>query len=639
MTHVRLGAVLAPFAVVAFVGEASAQNGAEVHASVSSDTVEVGETFVVELSAMAGDNVRFSDPLLRLPPGLRGQGPSIGSKTLVQMGAAGTMFRRGISAKWRLVASAAGRYTIPAPSLRADGRTLAADAALRVTVVEAGQKPQRKGGPLDPFGMGGLGLPSDDPLGDFFKDAGPKSSNELIIDEPVYDVDALGASARALSLARGDDPYLFLRIVADKAQAVVGEQVTLRFYEYYRVTNERFDEREPNFQDFLRVPLEDEPGQAQRATTAVGARVWFVQELDRVAVFPLRTGALRTGKLHAQFRIPYLKSPSVRRESNDVVIDVREPPLEKRPVGYHVGDVGRFELAATVTPRETIAGETVSVSVRAEGRGVMPNELNVPERTGLEWLTPEKRDQSDVQSGRVGGSRTFGYAVRVLEQGEVELGWVELPYFDPDKREYRIARAALGKVKVTPKAGAEKAPEPTNAPEGDPFATMPKGRLALGEFEPARTHAPALAPLFGWMLGPSFAVVLLGYAGRWIRRARDRMAARSSEPEHLARRALGELKDAVDAASVAAIAERAVHHAIEAATTLKSRGILLENLQRELVARGLSGALAERIEAVLDACAILRFKPGASAADAADLERDAAALVADLLRFETGDAP
>ncbi|MBM4375348.1 MAG: BatD family protein [Deltaproteobacteria bacterium] len=624
----------------ACMSQALAQSGVELHAAVSSEIVEVGEIFVVELTAMTSEQQPFSDPLLRLPAGLSANGPTVGSRTMVQMAGGGTSFRRGISAKWRLSASTVGRFTIPPPSVRVGGRTVTADAALRVSVVGSGQKPPTKAKPLDPFGLGSpFGSPFDDPLNEFLKDAAPKREADLIVDEPVLDLEALGPAGKALALTRGDDPYLFLRVVPDKTRVVVGEQITLRFLEYYRVTNERFDEREPKLPDFLKVPLDDEPGQSQRATTSVGGRLWFAQELDRIAVFPLRAGTLQTGAVSAQFRIPYLKNQTARRSSNDLVIEVREPPSEGRPAGYRVGDTGRFTVAATVAPRATLAGETVSVSIKVEGRGVMPNQLKLPERTGVEWLTPEKHDTQDMQAGRVGGSRTFGYAVRVLERGEVDLGWVELPHYDPEAREYKVARAALGTVRVTAKQGAEEPPRPGTAPEEDPFATLPRPRTTLQAFE----RAPSRAPSPGWLLGLALAPAALVLSGRaltrGVRALGERRRARQQEPTAIAGSARDELRAKEDPAAIAASAERAIHLALEAATGLRSRGVLVAELARELSARGLDAQLASRAQASLEALEAVRFLPVSAPGDAARLRADVLGLIDELLLIERKGAP
>lgn len=624
---------------LAFASTARAQSGVELHASVSSDTVEVGEMFLVELSAMTSEQQTFSDPILRLPAGLSASGPTVGSKTLVQMGAAGTMFRRGISAKWRLSASSAGRFTIPPPSVRVGGRTVTADSALRVTVVAAGQGAPKNRSPRDPFGFGSpFGSPTDDPLADFLKDAAPKREGDLIVDEPALDLDALGPAGKALAVASGDDPYLFLRIVPDKTKVVVGEQVTLRFLEYYRVTNERFDEREPVLADFLKVPLEDEPGQSQRATTAVGGRLWFVQELDRIAVFPLRAGSLHTGPVTAQFRIPYLKNQVSKRSSNDVTLEVREPPAAGRPAGYRVGDTGRFTLAATVTPRATVAGETVSVSIKVAGRGVMPNQLKLPERTQVEWLTPEKQDAQDVEAGRVGGSRTFGYAVRVLDHGDVDLGWVELPHYDPDAKEYRVARAALGVVRVAKKAGAVDAPKPGTGADEDPFATMPRLRRKLDTFEAAPARAPSAPWLLSLALAPALLVLVGGAALRGASSLRQRRLARAVEPETLARKALAEAEDATDTASAAGAAERALHLAIEATTGLRSRGVLLADLPVELERRRIPRPLGERLARALEQCGTARFLPTTDPRRPSPVVEETGALIRELFARDEEDA-
>jgi hypothetical protein len=586
---------------------ARAQDEVEVSANLSSQVVEVGEPFVVELNALSGGRVGFSDPMLRLPAGLSAGPPAIGPKMLVQMGTGGSMFRRGITARWRISAGAVGSYTIPPPTVRADGRVMATDNALRVTVVEPGRKPQQHN-PFDPFGTGS---PIDDPFNDLFNQLNKRPKHDLIVDESV-DFDSLGAMGRKLALPRADDAYLFLRLVPDKTSAVIGEQITLRSYQYFRVSNDRTDPREPPLTDFVRVPLDDAPGQSQRVTTSVGGRLWFVVEIDRMAIFPMRAGETHTGTLSAQFRVPYLRNQTISRVSNDVVIDVREPPLAGRPPGYRLGDVGRFDLFAEVTPRETPAGESVSVTVRVEGRGALPPQLKLPERTGVEWLTPVKQDATDVQNGKVGGWRTFGYAVRIVEPGQIDLGHIELPFYDPDQREYRVARVALGKVTARPKKNGTAAAADVEDPEADPFKAMAKHRRILGDYSPPLTRAPDRRLFWIALATPALAIVLVGLASRAAVALRRRHAARRAHPERLARDALREMSRAPEPKDAAAAGERALHHAIEAATRLKSRGVLLEVLPDELRKCGIEEPLIEEVQATLSECATLRFDPTAS---------------------------
>jgi hypothetical protein len=79
--------------------------------------------------------------------------------------------------------------------------------------------------------------------------------------------------------------------------------------------------------------------------------------------------------------------------------------------------------------------------------------------------------------------------------------------------------------------------------------------------------------------------------------------------------------------------ERALHHAIEGATGLKSRGVLLADLPREIEARGVGPDLAAQIGEALAACESIRFDPdgGASAIEA--IGRSGRAAVQELQRL------
>ncbi|MSP23916.1 MAG: hypothetical protein EXR75_01885 [Myxococcales bacterium] len=634
---------------------ARAQATVELNARVSDDEVEVGQSFTVRLSAMSETTLRYSEPVLRAPAGLSVGAPSLRPQTLVSVGSNGSAFRRGVTVHWQLTAESVGTFNIAAPTIVIAGKRFAAEAALAVRVVPRGQggSGSQSRGPFSafgagfPFGPGGPlagvpgAVPSSDPMADLMQQLAKRRTNELILDEPLDDLEVLSATGKRLALARGDDEHIFLRIVPDKSVVVVGEQVSLRYHAYYRVLNEQVDQREPKLTEFARVPLEEEPSESQRITTSVGARMWFVQEVNRIAVFPLRAGKFSTGRLTGKFRVPLLKNRVVERASNDVALDVREPPIEGRPVGYRVGDVGRFELRAAVEPRETIAGESVSVRVRLEGRGQLPNELRLPERVGLEWATPAKEDETDVVEGRVGGHRVFSYAVRIEEPGEVELGVVELPHYDPVKREYRVARTKLGSVRVRPnpaRAANAKGHDDALRKTEDPFATLPKPRLVAQRFEPLGRATMAAQTFWTWLTVPPLGVGLMLLGERALSTWRRRRTAKKSDPVALARGALGAIGGAVRAGEATALGERALLFAIEAATGTKARGVLFDALEQTLLGRGLDGELAREATAILQAAAQLRFDPAMGDEDAQGFLKRVRDCCKELLRHEVSDA-
>jgi hypothetical protein len=332
----------------------------------------------------------------------------------------------------------------------------------------------------------------------------------------------------------------------------------------------------------------------------------------------------------------------VLRESNDVSITVTEPPTSGRPPGYAIGDVGQFTLSATVQPRSIDQGGSLSVSLKLTGTGNIPDSIRVPARTGIEWLEPEKKDSIDSVGTSVSGWRTFGYVVRVNESGTVKLGKVELPYWDPVAKRYQVASVDLGSVDVRPtmQSAAPQSnatPSDTASKTGNPFAALPSPHRDLGAYRPTARLVLDGAP-FWWMLAaPPLLFVMTTVGSRALRTSRTRREIKKTSASTLAQTALADLRTAEtrgDGKAVASAAERALHLGIEAATGLKSRGVLIADLGRELEGRGLEATFAARIGAALSACEALRFDPGASAASMTELGDETRAISRELAAWK-----
>ncbi|WP_437731609.1 BatD family protein [Sorangium sp. So ce1335] len=606
----------------------------ELSARASSTEVEVGEPFSVEVKALVERGAGMpSDPELRVPPDLDiVSGPSIGTQMKTQMSGGMVTTQLGISATWQIVANKPGRYTIPGPTVTWNGKRLIA-APIVIKVVPASGRPRRPSSPfLFPGGpLHGLPWPFSGPGG-------------LLDDE---EVDEPEDQAPELAMPSEPDPVVFLRAIPDKTTAVVGEQVTVSFYLYFRENAEMSEPRAAPAADFLRHALLEDPRHERPVYTRVGGHRYAARLVDKLALFPLRAGELRTGKMQARITGRRIGA-RVLRESNDVVVQVTEPPVAGRPSGYTLGDVGQFTLKATVQPRQIEQGGSVAVSVQVAGTGNFPQSLRVPERTGLEWLDPEKRESIEPRGGAIGGFRSFGYVVRIQESGAVSLGKIEFPYWDPAQKRYVVETADLGVVQVTavappapsgPTPGAKDADRDA-AGRAEPFAGMPGLRSSLGPHAPPATLPLDGAPFWLLLAAPPLLVTLFGAGDRLVRRARERRAAGATSPARLAAVALQEAEDAAaqgDLKATAAAVERAVHRAIESATGLRSRGVLLAALPGELGERGVAEALAARACETLAACEAIRFEPAAQeggAAAAAGLVEQSRAVMNELARWK-----
>ncbi|MBK8251416.1 MAG: BatD family protein [Polyangiaceae bacterium] len=582
---------------------AHAQSVPEVSARLSSPEVEVGEPFSVELKAMSeGGSSVATDPELRSPAGFSVSGPMISTQSFMQFGTGGRRVQQGIGATWNLVASAPGSFTIPAPSVLWNGQRIKAQ-PLSVVVVPQGTKPKKQGGFLMPGGGGWNPFGSNWPFGSGSDDL------EDYAEEP------------SLSLPRAPNNDVFLHATVDKKKVVVGEQVTISIWRY-RGTNSIADISDSHpmpLQDFLRQSLTGDNAAGMTQIARAGARKFVVRLLEKTAAFPLRTGMLKTGT-YTETYVPISRRGKIHRASPELTIEVVEPPLANRPPGYRLGDVGRFQITSLVQPRKVEEGGNVAVTVKVTGAGNFPTSLRMPEKTGIEWLDPEKKETIEVQSDELVGFRSFGYVVKLTKSGTVDLGTIELPHWNPRAKRYEVARSQLGTIEVTPSKAAPVSPAPSGSAApvtDDALFNLAPPRTALAPF--SVPQAAALLPGFRFPLAvtapPIFAVIAL--AGiEMVRRAKTKIADKKSSPGTLAMEALKNAKDAKkagDERAAAALVERALNLAIEAATGIKARGILKDDLFAELTNAGISNDHAKAVSQLLAACDLARFDPLAAA--------------------------
>jgi oxygen tolerance protein BatD len=580
-----IGGASASFTDVAFAQAARPK----VTTKLSSTRVEVGEPFTYELRI----TTQGGDPevtQISLPPGLS----KIGESAVQQ--------RRDQTVQtivtWQLMAVKAGRYSIPGTPIAFNKqRVVPGPLSVEATPATGRRQSQLQLPGGFSIRLGGSGFDDDD-------DVPPEKEKP------------------ELALPSAPDSQLFIRAVVDKKTAVIGEQVTVTFYEYYRAAFHPEESHDAPFDDFRTVSLLD-PGTLESALYArAGQDRYNVRVMGRVAAFPLKAGVLHIGtarRKYSGFRLGGL----TERASNDETITVTEPPLEYRPPGYRFGDVGQFKIEALVQARRIEEGGAIPVKITVSGSGSFPDSIRVPERTGLEWLDPEKKEGLGIQGGTVAGWKSFGYVVRVKDTGTVDLGAVDLSYWNPAARRYEVTRADLGKVEVTRKglnaaSSAMPAAPPVDAAAVDPFVGLSTPRMALGAYVAVRP------PIWGdggalWALLAAPPLLVVGaFAGSAaLRKARERRAAGADSKRALAEKALDDAAEAEargDTKALAAALERAIHLAIEDATGLKSRGVLMANLPGELAPLGVPAELADEIRAALLACESIRFDPDAAAA-------------------------
>jgi len=605
--RVGLGATAAVATLSA--GLASAQAQVSLETQVTARVVEVNTPFQIRLSALSSSDDTPQNPRITLPPGVAVQGPSISTQNNISFVNGRVSRQQGITATWLLSIAAAGKYRLGPAEVTIGGQRHV-DRAFEIEVVAQGQAPSpRRGGrrplPFDPFDD----LFGHDPL------SGPMFP-------PGFGRDLLRASPepepsdwpRELTIASARDPIAFLDARVNKREVVLGEQLWFEVFAYGKPGPfEESGVREPSRDDFLSYTAEPEEVDKLFALR-IGEELWYGTRSRKYVLFPLRTGALSLGSMEIRFgahpQAGRGRYHNVVRRSQPLTVLVKEPPLGGRPVGYRLGDVGHFELTATVEPRRARRGEAISVSVSVSGRGRLPERLSPPEQAGIDWLEPTVTTDQSLREGHLAGSRSFHYVVRLGNSGSIDLGAFRFPHWDPSHKTYRVAEAKLGAVEVEESSApaAERA-EPAHGGLGGEI--RPRNRL--GPLEPKRRFFADSPGFFAALLGAPLLVLSGLGLGRGFSAAARRLAKRRvSLAREVAReldRATAEARLGHPAQSAAAL-ERAVERSLERPLGGPARGIVRTELGTRLEQAGCPSALIERVLALLLCLDDLRFANG-----------------------------
>lgn len=580
---------------------------------IQPDTIEVGDSATLTLLVVPGDQVTAAQ-LPAVPSGLSvtGQGISPSFQITVSNG----QMNQVVSARatFRIQGIREGTYTVGPPSVVSGGARLTGERQT-LRVVPKGSIPRKQFDPFDPFGLLGGGNP-------FQMDQPP-----ALDFEPSYPIDP------KLNLDRPRDPGTFLHATVDKTQAVVGEQITLSVYVYADVTQadpDLSDPHEVGTSDFLRHSLLKNEANIERSGYArVGGRTYAVALLRKYALFPLRAGELEITPMRLRV------GRGGERSSETLKVRVTEPPVEHRPAGYTIGDVGRFTVTADVAPREVERGAAISVNVEVSGVGNVPSALTVPARPGVTWLEPEVKDDMKVLEGEQwGGTRRFSYVVEPKKEGDIDLGEIAVSFYDPRAKSYDVARAALGVVHVKPGA-AQATPD-----EAKVLANMPPLRKEMGATKTAENHLDDSNVFWGLLAMPTLLFGAAVGTRRAARRLKERAAERKTSPGAELKQRLRALQAAVDGDDGRAI-DGASIRVLEAGATAHAgvnvRGVGGEAIVSVLTRAGVASDTAAELRDLLDACAAARFSP--DGVDVEEARKRAARARAVVEKLEHGGGP
>lgn len=267
------------------------------------------------------------------------------------------------------------------------------------------------------------------------------------------------------SYAPPGEADVFITAEVDDAETFVQAQVIYTIKIYRAVATRQPALREPTFSGA--EVLVEEAGGERSYEAILNGRAYNVVERS-YALFPQESGAI--GISPARFEARVLRDGRITGrkvfESESQAITVN--PIPAPPSG-HPDAAWLPARDVTITdewsrePDELKTGEPISRNVTVSALGQLETQIPAMEPPAADGVNiyPDKPVlQRQLESGGIRGIRTDQYAMIAVNAGIVTLPALELPWYDVESDQWRVARLPERSVTISPSPGAVQDPVP-----------------------------------------------------------------------------------------------------------------------------------------------------------------------------------
>lgn len=264
---------------------------------------------------------------------------------------------------------------------------------------------------------------------------------------------------------------LFIRATVNKKTVYLGEQVTVTYKLYTRLTiaAQMSISKLPQYKGFWSEEL-NTSGNISFTTEIVSGKRYRVGLLKKAALFPTQIGKLtitpfelnvpirirnkrRTGNIFDDFfNDPFDQGQMINYDakSNSVKITVLPLPDKNVPASFK-GTVGNFTMSASIDKTNIKTNETASLKINIKGSGNVKL-LNIPEikiPNGIDKYEPKITEKIN-RAGIISGIKNAEYVIIPRTPGRKEIAPIRFTYFNPAKKKYITLSSKKFVINVTP---------------------------------------------------------------------------------------------------------------------------------------------------------------------------------------------
>ncbi|NCX96054.1 MAG: protein BatD, partial [Chitinophagia bacterium] len=268
----------------------------------------------------------------------------------------------------------------------------------------------------------------------------------------------------ALSKAEEEElkKNLFIKVEANKTKAYVGEQITIYYKLYSRVSMEVALSKLPSLNGFWTQDFDIPKVNPTPTKETFNGKEYQVYLLKKSAIFPQESGTLELdpaeGKgiarlvdpnaRYSMFSAGYIEK-EVHLKSQAVKINVLPLPDKGKPADFG-GAVGKFTLKSKCDKLELTTDDVATFTITIQGSGnlklIEAPKLTLP--NGINTYDPVITDTITGRTTTIEGSKIIAYAIAPHTVGEFEIPAIPFTYFNPESGTYITQNTTPIKVKV-----------------------------------------------------------------------------------------------------------------------------------------------------------------------------------------------
>jgi hypothetical protein len=294
-------------------------------------------------------------------------------------------------------------------------------------------------------------------------------------------------------------------------------------------------------------------------------------------------------------------------------VSVQVSPLPPPPAGF-AGAVGNFSMNVSADPKEVPAGEAVTVSILFRGNA-RPNsmaDITMPQLADCEVFPPEKHVSVDTTQNGIICQKGYKYLVVPRQEGTTIIPALTWTYFDPVMKSYKTLSSEPVTIAVTKGKTGQAAQTRYLTQEEIRQVGQDIRYIKTGVTLKRQTDQPYKNPLFFALFPLPFLIVIFSflYKIQSERYEKDSSLILRRQALRKANKALATVRKQAASmpapefcAKLAEGCEDFISHKYGFAAT----GRTLDELKKELAARGVHGTAIDQCAAFFESLDTYRF--------------------------------